>query len=115
MKAKQVWSIILIVLGVLAVITGFQAIGEADQINRYFGGDVANLRMAGMGELEKQFNQALDEAKTYGLISVFIGICMAVGGTFMLRESKPKSTWHSENHGKSAIRRNDDEDDCRIS
>jgi uncharacterized membrane protein YphA (DoxX/SURF4 family) len=85
MTAKRVWGIVLIVLGVICAISGFQQIAEIaelDNLTRQFTGKV------NLGNMSKQYEVASHNAKVGGMIKIVVGIMMALIGTWMVQDEE---------------------------
>lgn len=92
MSAKFVWGVVLIVLGVVAVINGFQRIGEASQWDELVEGGVR-----AMGKYQsfikkdlKEYERHSHNAKVGGGIMILAGIGFALWGTWLIQDSQPQ-------------------------
>jgi hypothetical protein len=87
MTAKKIWGIVLIVLGVLAVLSGLGEIRDAQSMDQLVGNFV---RQVG-GTNAKTFQKALQEAQFAGIVRALIGVGLAIWGTWMVNDSGSKN------------------------
>jgi len=86
MNAKRVWGIVLIVLGVVAVIAGFQQFVEMADLDNLIGQYIGN---ASLGSISRQYEVVSHNAKIGGMIKIVAGILMALIGTWMVKDEEP--------------------------
>ena len=93
MTPKKVWSVILIVVGVLLVFNGITGLAET----AFYGNEIESMgklvnKYGGSVGSEffnhEQSRQAIQNSKTASVISILLGICGAIWGTLMLKENK---------------------------
>ncbi len=87
MSAKSVWGVVLILLGLLAALSGLKDlidIAQADQITQdfIFGPKTAKF-------LGSEYHQAIRQLKIQCAIQVVVGISLCFGGTWMIQDSQP--------------------------
>ena len=87
MAAKKVWGIVLIVLGVLAVLSGLGEISDVQSIDQLLGNFVREVG----GSNAKIYQKTMQEAQFTGIVRALIGVGLAIWGTWMLNDSEPKN------------------------
>jgi hypothetical protein len=98
MTPKKVWSVILIVMGVLSVIVSAASYKEFE-----VAGDVATAINASSSKLlehssfkTSKINDVQGMMKPKNMLSfigIFLGVLLSVIGTFMIKETKPNHTY----------------------
>jgi hypothetical protein len=95
MTAKSVWGAVLIVLGVISVLSGFEQIGEIAQLDqvmqdtqRMFG-KIAG-KQSYLKQTLKEYDVASHNAKVGGAIKIVAGIGFALWGTWLLQDSQAR-------------------------
>ena len=113
MTAKNVWGVIMIVLGIFMIINGATKCHEADfcgneiqlldrQLSKYVGDEIFNA---------KRYVEIFKQEKTYGIIGAFMGIAMAIGGTYLLRGKKDSISVLPEDDFEDDLQDNPDRND----
>lgn len=85
MSASFVWGVVLIVLGVVGVISGFSQYAEALQLDQ-LARDIAqqfNVHKAFSG-----YAKASHDAKMGAVIKMIGGLCLSVYGTWMVQKAR---------------------------
>jgi hypothetical protein len=92
MSAKFVWGVVLIVLGVVAVINGFQQIGEISQYDELI--EVSKRQLGQYQSLIKDdlrlYERESHNAKVGGAFKIIAGIGLALVGTWLIQDSQPQ-------------------------
>jgi hypothetical protein len=92
MTFKKVWSVILIVLGLLFFFNNVTRYYEAD----FYGNEMRDMeklisRFGGNKSFDsRQYQRLLENEKAKGVIGSLLGIAIAIGGTILLNEKKKK-------------------------
>jgi len=91
MTPKKVWGVIIIVCGIIVIDRGFSTYYLADflqtELHLWNQELIRSLGREYSVDLNRYDNMA-DWAKFRAVMGIFIGIGMAIGGTFMLRDVK---------------------------
>lgn len=92
MAAKTVWGAVLIVLGVVAVISGFQQLAEISQYDKIM--QITQRQLGAYQSLLKDdlnyYRETSRDAKTGGVIKMVVGVGFAIWGTFLLQDGQRK-------------------------
>jgi hypothetical protein len=90
MAVKNVWGVILIVLGVVSFIGGFQQISEISQYDQLM--EISKRQLGTYQSLLKDdinfYNAASRNAKFGGILKIIVGVAFALWGTWLLQASQ---------------------------
>lgn len=92
MTPKKVWSVIIIVLGIVFFLYGVKTYNETSFVGNEIRDMGQQLSRAGYGQLldSKRYERLIENEKVKGVLLSVLGIAMAIGGTMMLSEKKKK-------------------------
>jgi drug/metabolite transporter (DMT)-like permease len=90
MTPKKVWGVIIIVVGIYLVLTGFTNYQEAD----YFLQEIKHMERQFTSQsfqvnlLDDRTSNQFAEMKTGGIAAIVLGILFSIGGTLLLSNRK---------------------------
>lgn len=90
MTPKKVWGVIVIVVGIYLVFTGFTNYQEADyflqeikHMERQFTAPGSQITL-----LDERTSNHFAEIKIGGIVAIILGILLSIGGTLLLSNRK---------------------------
>jgi uncharacterized protein YxeA len=96
MAAKNVWAVIIIVIGVFLVFHGMQRYGDADFVKNELKYMDKQITQAGFGKVLNSNREIkmMESEKSNCILILILGIATAIGGTLLLVNDRRKPVRH---------------------